>query len=232
MTNRYGLQSKIIYRNKTKIPNRDRMALRSQLLLILVLLIISLSDGCEADDREHSQAFDESFRIVPVVSSGEAEVEEEAYLDDGIRTTIITTGYSGYTSGYQGSSPVTSWQINSAELGLWVAEKSSYGFGYSLTTTTKVKYSKVALGEIVDLVTYSPRGGLVKIYDLLESDSNLSASVFSLVIPAGESSGTYAANDIGRHILVLSAGAEVSNAVMIDVVDDMSVVAGRRQWNI
>ncbi len=116
----------------------------------------------------------------------------------------------------------SAWQVNSAGNVVSPAGSVSGQQGYRLwivqgSADAGSAYVKAALGSTVELKTYSPSGGPVKLCDVWESGIGITGIMSDLNLPAGNSQGTYQVTSPGVHTLWLAAGNSASNAVIVDV---------------
>ncbi|MGC9515836.1 hypothetical protein [Methanocrinis sp.] len=109
-----------------------------------------------------------------------------------------------YASGPGGEPLVSSdYQTHAGGEGLWILGTSSW-----------TEYAIVPKGAYLRLLAYSPGGGWADFYDITPK-SRLVQRSYDLY--PGYSQLTFHAEEVGRYVILFSAGDKMSNAVIVDV---------------
>src|SRR5512137_1936742 len=127
--------------------------------------------------------------------------------DGSITITTSKSGYTSYSGGYSG--------IVQTGTGAPIYPSASHGLGLWATDVynNRNTFSSAKTGRDIPLLRYSPTGGLVKLYDLLETGAELTGTTSSINLAAGYSQGSYQVGAAGHHILFLTSGSAASNVV-------------------
>lgn len=169
----------------------------------------------------------------PYLSTMPASPSNESY-DEG---NVIGTGHIGW-AGYPAESQSSSYEIGpsegysqyaslATEMPIWqansmgVSSGQNTGAGLWIAQTLsgqRSTYIQVGRGSNVPLLSYSPTGGVAKIYDIWETGESLTGVVTSLNLQTGLTQGSYQATEPGVHEITLRIGLSNSQPIVVEVV--------------